>query len=268
MKKSFAVSILMIFFVILLIFWGVFIYFVWGEEGINSKAIPLFMMLLGVAIVSLSPHFFIADEKGLTVYYIFFLKDYYDWEDIKRIEVIIRYRSTYYSFETKEHVKKAFFMTSEFHKDFMLKRLIKKYWHGEVEGDDWENLKKKIRARKDKHNTFVPDDSEAEKAEREARKQIREIINNNKLKAEASNRFIRAIYTYETKSGEYKSRPKESYGYNVEIEIGQFGVSEDERLYIITELLFVRYSKKCVKVIPDENAFDEIAQKINEAIEK
>lgn len=149
----------------------------------------------------------------------------------------------------------------------MLKRLIKKYWQGEIEGDDWEKIKKKFRAWKKKQNTFVPDDSEAEKIEREARKKIREIIKANKPLAEVSDKFIKAVYLYETKSGEYKSRPKESYSYNVEIEIGKVGFSEDESMYILTEILFVRYGKRDIKVMPNENVYDKISELLNEAIE-
>ena len=150
----------------------------------------------------------------------------------------------------------------------MLKKIIKKYWQGEIEGDYWENLKKKIHKWKQKQNSFVPDDSGAEKVEREARKKIREIINSYKPKAEAINKFIKAVYLYETKTGEQKNRTKESYSYNVEIEIGKIGSSDDESLYILNELLFVRYGKKTIKVMADETVFNEISEKLKEALEK
>ena len=237
-------------------------------DALSAVTVGGLLTLVLVFCVITSPKLYVADEKGLFIYYLPFVKDYYEWEEIKRIKVVRRYRLHAYSFESEKHVEKVFFAYSEFYKSFMLKKMIKKYWAGEIEGDDWENLKKKIRTWNKNNNTYVPDDSESEKAEREAGKKIREIINSNKPKAEESNKFIKAVYMYETKSGEYKSRPKESYSYNVEIEIGGFDSSEDERMYIITEVFFVRYGRKNIKIMYNKNAFDEIAEKINAAIEK
>lgn len=264
MKKSFAFDLRLGVLAVFVMLCGFFCKIAGQDGETEMKAILCFFMLILIAVITLSPHFYTADEKGLTVYYIFFIKDYYDWEDVKRIKVMWKYRSVFYCFETKKHIQKAFFMTAEFHKDFMLKRLIKKYWQGEVEGDDWDNLKKKYRKWRQKHDTFVPDYSEAEKAEREARKKIREIIKANKF--EASDKFIKAVYTYETKSGAFSNRPKESYSYNVEIEIGKFDSLQDERLYIVTDLFFSRYGKKKIKIFENEGVFDKIAVRINEAI--
>ncbi len=157
-------------------------------------------------------------------------------------------------------------MAPEFHKSFMLKRLIKKYWQGEIEGDDWEKIKKKVRAWR-KKDIFIPDDSEVEKSEREGRKKIRKLIELNKPRAEATGKFIKAVYLYETKNGEYKSRPKESYSYNVEIEIGD-AYSSEESVYILSEILYVRYGKMDIKVMPNENVYDKISGFLNIAIEK
>lgn len=224
---------------------------------------------IGIVIV---PKLYVADEEGISIYYWPSIKDYYRWEDIKRINVVYKYRFIrLYNFERKKLVegdgKIHFFKNSKFSKTFMLKRLINKYWQGEIEGDDWDNLKQKIRERKKKNN-FKLDDTEAEKAEREARDKIREIIKANKPLAEASNKFIKATYKYETKGKASEIRPIESYSYNVEIEIGEFGSSEDDRLYIMAELLFVRYGKKDIKVMPDEAAYDKISRALSEAIEK
>ena len=268
MKKSFAIDIPSMVFALIAVLSLWWAHFIFDEGSSSGILLCLFVIIIAICYVVLSPHFFIANAKGITIYYIFFLKDYYAWEDVKRIKKVWERRSVNYVFETKQHTKKYFFMTSEFHKSFMLKRIIKKYWQGEIEGDDWENMKKKIHAWKQKHNTFVPDNSEAEKAEREARKKIREIINLYKAGAEADNKFIKASYLYETKSRECNNRPKESYSYNVEIEIGKIGYSDDESLYILSEILFVRYGKKSIKVMTDETVYSQISEKLSEAIEK
>ena len=268
MKKSFAIDIPSMVFALIAAFSLWWAHFIFDEGSSGGISVCIFVLLIALLYVALTPLFYIADENGLTVYYTFFLKDYYAWEDVKHIKEVWKYRVVYYTFETKERTKKYFFMKSEFHKSFVLKRIIKKYWQGEIEGDDWENMKKKIHAWKQKHNTFVPDNSEAEKAEREARKKIREIINLYKAGAEADNKFIKAIYLYETKSRECNNRPKESYSYNVEIEIGKIGYSDDESLYILSEILFVRYGKKSIKVMTDETVYSQISEKLSEAIEK
>lgn len=232
--------------------------------------------LLFIFITIIIPKLYVADEEGLSIYYLPNIKDYYKWEDIKRINVLRRYgfrgyRLRTYNFEVKNNIerygKMRFFKDTEFPKTFALKRLIIKYWKGEVEGDDWESFKKKLRSWKSKHKIAL-DDSEAEKAEREARGKIREIIKANKPLAEASGKFVKAVYTYESEYKTLTSRPKGSYSYNVEIEIGEIGSSEDERLYVMTEVLFVRYGKKDIKVITDEAVYDKISELLIEAIEK
>lgn len=53
-----------------------------------------------------------------------------------------------------------------------------------------------------------------------------------------------------------------------DIEIGKIGSSEDERLYIVAELFFVRYGKRSIKVMLKDNVYDEIRENIAKAIEQ
>lgn len=241
-------------------------------DRLSAVTIGGILTLLFIFITIIIPKLYVADEEGLSIYYLPNIKDYYKWEDIKRINVVYSIRRIrMYSFETNKSAERAskisFFKDSEFHKTISLKRLINKYWQGEVEGDDWDNLKKKIRERKKKNN-FKLDGAEVENAEKQAKKKTKEIIKANKPLAEASGKFIKATYTYETKGKASEIRPIESYSYNVEIEIGEFGSSEDDRLYIMAELLFVRYGKKDIKVIPDEAVYDKISRALVEALDK
>ena len=56
--------------------------------------------------------------------------------------------------------------------------------------------------------------------------------------------------------------------YDKEIEIGKIGYSDDESLQILSEILFVRYGKKSIKVMTDETVYSQISEKLSEAIEK
>lgn len=129
--KSFAVDIPSVFFGLNAMLMCILVGVAWQVDIVNLKVVSVFLLFLFICLFALRPHFFIADGNGLTAYYVFFLKDYYKWDDIIHIEEKVNYRYSCYSFEMKEHRKKAFFMSSEFHKNFMLKRLIKKYWQGD-----------------------------------------------------------------------------------------------------------------------------------------
>lgn len=276
MKKSFAIDYSCLLAVLCTFAFGV-LTAVGIKEGdklgdvLSAVTIGGILTLFFAVGIVITPKLYVADQEGMSIYYLPFIKDYYKWEDIKRINVMYRRRLRTYNFERKKHAesdaKIRFFKNSEFPKTFMLKKLINKYWQGEVEGDDWENFKKKLRSWKSKHKVVL-DVSEAEKAEREARGKIREIIKANKPLAEASGKFVKAVYTYESEYKTLTSRPKGSYSYNVEIEISEIGSSEDERLYVMTEVLFVRYGKKDIKVITDEAVYDKISELLIEAIEK
>ena len=126
MKKDFATDITSIIACTFLLFISI-----WTcSADTDVRVLCVFFVVLVICYIATHPHFFVADEKGLTVYYIFVLKDCFAWEDIKRINEKYRYRTVVYEFEAKEHPPKVFFMTSEFRKNYMFKRLIKKYWQG------------------------------------------------------------------------------------------------------------------------------------------
>ncbi len=108
MKKSIAVDNGTAIFVLFLMCTCVWTYYIWQNDSIGEKVLCVFILMIEICFVATSPHYFTADEKGLTVFYIFLLKDYYAWEDVRSIEEIRRCRSVWYCFDTKEHTKKAF----------------------------------------------------------------------------------------------------------------------------------------------------------------
>ena len=184
MKKSFAIDYSCLLAVLCTFVFGV-LTAVGIKEGdklgdvLSAVTIGGILTLFFAVGIVITPKLYVADQEGMSIYYLPFIKDYYKWEDIKRINVMYRRRLHTYNFERKKHAesdaKICFFKDTEFPKTFMLKRLINKYWEGEVEGDDWENLKKKARSWGNKRKAAL-DLSEAENTEKQARKKM----NNNR----------------------------------------------------------------------------------------
>ncbi len=245
----------------------------------------LLMVLLTIAFVVglvIVPKLYVADTEGLSIYYLPFVKEYFKWEEIKRIR---KKKSTYYGrgslildflfadyeivpIKAKEYKDSKFhsiFHSSEISRTFMTRRIIKKYWDGEIEGDSFTWFKKHLSkegVQKINYNL-----AEVKEKEKRARQSLKQIVMQYERKAELHNKTIDASCTYFIDDDDFSNRPKENYSYVAEIFVEKEN-DEERSFYIKQEILFVSYGKKSVKIIQSKNAFDDIARKINEAIEK
>ena len=128
-----------------------------------------------------------------------------------------------------------------------------------------EALKKKIR--KKKAESFAIDMKQAIKSESEAKTKVADILRGYKVTAKQQGLFIKAIYNYEVENRAYEKRPDKNYSFTVKIEIGKIGCSEDNKMYIVSELLFVKYGTASVKIISkDDKTYSEISEKVDKAL--
>lgn len=270
MKKSFAfdkINICYLFTMIFFLFVGINLF----PQDLGMIIIEIVVAIVFGTLFLMGPNYYIADNEGIYIYYFLFAKDYYKWDEIKKVREYLagsyKFRYKVYLLETTSEKNKPFYMSNEITKSMFTKRLIKKYWDGEINGDEYEDFKKKLR--KKRAEDIAVDKKQAIKDESEAREKITDILREHRTKAKENGHFINVKYIYEVEGKIYKERPDCSYSFVADIEIGKIGTSDDESVFIMTELLFVRYGKTSIKVIPkDDKIYSEISEKVGEGIRK
>lgn len=281
MKKSFAFDYRILLYIILAVFVGVLAY----SSAKTDKDIGMALLFGTFALVMvfgivIHPKFYIGDEEGLSIYYLPFVKEYFKWNEIKRIKLKdsrITSRSSLLDFLWKEYeivpVKKRNYKGSKYHSIFhsseifkspLAVRMIKKYWDGNIEDNSFSWIKKYFQ----KEDKIVKYDlTEVKQKEKSARDAIKQIVSQYASKAELYGKTIDASCTYFADNEDFNSRPKENYSYVAEIFVEKEN-DEDRSFYINVELLFVSYGKSKIKIAENKKAFKEIEKQINEAIEK
>lgn len=250
-----------------------------GEKGMAVLGAVLTVVFsLGIVIF---PKIYVGDEEGVSIYYLPFVKEYFRWDEIKRIRLkksTGTSKSIILDFLWKEYeivpVKQKKYKGSKYHSVFhtseilrtpLSKKMIKKYWDGEIEDDTFSLLKKRFA--KQNNEKIKYDLTDVKQKESSARESLKQIVQQYESKAALFGKTIDASCTYFTDDDDFNSRPKENYTYAAEVFI-EIENDDERSFYIKEDILLVRYGKKDVKATEIKNAFDEIAQKINEAIEK
>lgn len=250
-----------------------------GEKGMAVLGAVLTVVFsLGIVIF---PKIYVGDEEGVSIYYLPFVKEYFRWDEIKRIRLKKSpgtSKSIILDFLWKEYeivpVKQKKYKGSKYHSVFhtseilrtpLSKKMIKKYWDGEIEDDTFSLLKKRFE--KQNNEKIKYDLTDVKQKESWARESLKQIVQQYESKAALFGKTIDASCTYFTDDDDFNSRPKENYTYAAEVFI-EIENDDERSFYIKEDILLVRYGKKDVKVTEIKKAFDEIAQKINEAIEK
>ncbi len=250
-----------------LFMWGLF-YILLVEKEFSAFCCLGIVFLGGTVIV---PCGYVFDQKGVTIVYLFFQNEYYLWNNIHRISVEIDHHldkmpffGTVFQIDGRIEGKKRAYMEGKISKNFRTKRLIEKYWDGEVEGyffedvKKWQNRRKEKRGKAEKQyltDTIVP-------MEREARAMAREVLSPIVEQAAYHDIALRVKYIYMTSKGEeHSSRPKEGYGYAALIEFAYNGEKDPERIVqdSIT-LLRVRLGKAAYRGVINETAKTELIE--------
>lgn len=282
MKKSVAFDYRIFLFALLLLIAGLGAYYFIAVEmnGWMSVLCCVLVVIFTVGIVII-PKFYVGDEAGLSVYYLPFVKEYFRWEDIKRIKLKkddSSRRSLILDFLFSEYeivpVKEkryrgdkyhSIFHSSEISRTALSRRMIKKYWDGEIEDDTFSWFKERFG--KNKKNNAKYDLTEVKQKEKQARETVKRIVQQYESKADLHGKTIDASMTYFTDEDDFNSRPKESYSYKTEIFVEKEN-DEERSFYINVEMIFVSYGKKKIKIIENKNAVSEIESLLNEALEK
>lgn len=282
MKKSFAFDYRILLYTILAVFVGALAYSSAKTDNDIGMALLFggftLVMVFGIVI---HPKLYVGDEEGIAIYYLPFVKEYFKWNEIKRIKLIdssITSRSSLLDFLWKEYeivtVKKRDYKGSKYHSIFhnsaifkspLAVRMIKKYWDGNIEDDSFLWLKKLFYKFDKKKAEY--DLTEVKQKEKQARDSLKQVVSQYESKAMAFGKTIDASFTYFTDENDFNSRPKENYSYDAEIFVEK--ENDDERsFYIRIEFLFVCYGKNKVKITENKKALAEVEKQINEAIEK
>ncbi len=280
MKKRIAFDYRMFFCTLLTALVGLFTRMTIVEKDIGMSILGSLLTLFFVFGVIIVPKIYIADEVGISIYYLPFVKEYFKWSEIKRIKLkvsSISSRSILLDFLWKEYeiipIKEkrykgskyhSIFHTSEIFKSPLAVRMIKKYWDGNIEDDSFSWLKKHF-TKEDK--TVKYDLTEVKQREKQIRDNVKQIMAQYESKASLFGKTIDASCTYFTDGDDFNSRPKENYSYVAEIFVEKEN-DEDRSFYINVELIFVSYGKSKIKITENKKAFAEIEKQINEAIEK
>ena len=281
MKKSIAFDYRIIIYILGTLFIGAvsFGFYNDGEKGMAVLGAVLTVVFsLGIVIF---PKIYVGDEEGVSIYYLPFVKEYFRWDEIKRIRLkksTGTSKSIILDFLWKEYeivpVKQKKYKGSKYHSVFhtseilrtpLSKKMIKKYWDGEIEDDSFSLFKKRFA--KQNNEKIKYDLTDVKQKESWARESLKQIVQQYESKAALFGKTIDASCTYFTDDDDFNSRPKENYTYAAEVFI-EIENDDERSFYIKEDILLVRYGKKDVKATEIKNAFDEIAQKINEAIEK
>ncbi|MBR3816995.1 MAG: hypothetical protein IKJ27_09745 [Clostridia bacterium] len=279
MKKSFALDSRLFLFVLCLLFAGLMtvISLQDGEKGFSLFCGMLTLMFVFGVITA--PKLYIADEEGFSIYYLPFVKEYFKWNDIKRIKIKkSNSRSIIFDFlwreyeivPTKEKRYKgskyhSIFHSSEISRTFLTKRIIEKYWEGTIEDNSLSWFKKRFSNKESGKIKYEL--TEVKEKEKWARESLNRIAQQYESKASLSGKTIDTSCTYFVDGEDFKSRPKENYSYAAGVFVEKEN-DEERSFYIKQEILFVSYGKKQIKIIENNGAFDEISKLINEAIER
>ena len=248
-----------------------------GEDrGIGIALIVVAIILLAAALF-VCPCFYSFDSDGVSIHYVFYSQERYLWKNISSIRQITDSASCSHPFfdllfsrayEIKGKVegKKRFYMQGHVSKSFRARKLIEKYWDGEIT-KEFEFSSKKSKAQKKKHISA----DEANEQERSVRLKMRKWQEPLKAKAERAGLEFRSKYIYVTEDlYEYPSRPNQAYTYTYEAEICKSGEKDENKIaYFSVELLDVRVGKESLKWVENsdiDSELDNIAEEINNII--
>lgn len=210
------------------------------SETLDKIVVGIVFALIGIAgafcVLVLMPWGFTFSEENVRIYYLFFLKkEEGKWSEINRISLETDcygkgFPRRYYSLYGLGG-DDLFFMDGEIPKNIFTKYFITKYWDGTVSRP--EKKKKKSLPPK-------PDPDEAVRAEREARKTVRDILAAREEDFKLCGLTPSADYCYDVGDDDDNSRPECDYIYRCDIILS---TEYDENFGLSANLLTVKLKK-------------------------
>lgn len=266
---------------------GVFIalmaYFMFCDNELSWGIGLSVLALLFIATPAvLEPFVYLFDSDGVSACYLFFPKERYLWKNIHEIwvssdssgrhSILDLFFSGVFEINGMVEGEERFYMKGRIRKSFRAKRLIKKYWDGEISGYLIDDIKAWWNKRKNKQRKIIKQHltDEIVPMEREIRATVRNVLNPLCVRAEENGLEIRTEYLYVTNElDEFKSRPDEGYTYTLSIEISRPNEQDDEKIICNDfNLIFVRLGKKAYRGIINKKVIDEIQPSVSEVLEQ
>ena len=241
------------------------------------------LVALSSALVT-QPCCYLFDTEGVTICYTFFLNERYLWKNIYRIEVeedsgshksflldwLLSY--AFHIYGNAEGTRR-FYIQGEIRKTLRTKRLLEKYWDGNITGylsDDVKEWKEKRHSRKAKKEREIAKHltDEIVPMEREARARFRAAVAPITDQAALMGLDLRTEYIYITQGGgEYQSRPDQNYTYAALIKLSRRDETDDSRVVEVgIDLLFVRLGRTAYRGVENGNFSTELTETLTEVL--
>jgi len=263
----------------LLLIWAAVDCFIYGApEDIGWAWGLLAAALLFIIIPAIfTPVFYAFDKEGVSLCYVFFPAERYLWKDIRSIKVddavddmngkeliIGIFFIKVFHLEGKPVGDTKFFMKGNIRKSFRTKRLLEKYWDGQITGCFFEGISRWFSKRRKKKQMETKQHltDEIMPMEREVRAKAREWLKPFTAKAKLCGLELKADYIYVTEDfKEFKSRPEEGYTYTLVVEIAYPNEKDEDRIVCVSiDMLHVRLGKTAYRGVESPCAYEETAE--------
>ncbi len=157
--------------------------------------------------------------------------------------------------------KERFYMRGEMRKSFRTKRLIKKYWNGNIDGKISKKTLKEITKK------GVPAD-EVAALERKMRNKVKKALEDLTFRAENDGLELKYKYIYMKSDGqELDARPIDDCTYMTLVEISHYGETDESRIVQMSvDLVYERIGKSAYVGVENENAEIELNESVSDIL--
>ena len=268
--------------------YGAIVFFKERERGFGLM-FGVIALLLTVLPAIFTPFCYVFDGEGVSFLYVLSPVERYLWKDVYAIEVedtstgrpsvLDLLYANVFAISGNSAGKRRPYMTGHIRKSFRTKRLLEKYWDGQITGYFFEDIKEAVGKHKEatgkkkakkqaRVSAQITDETVA--MEREVRAETRECLKAFEERANANGLEMKANYLYVTEDfDEFTSRPDEGYTYTLSIEIARFGETDEGRIAVFEmELLRVRLGKTAYRGVKIKGACAELEKSLADALDE
>ena len=247
------------------------------EIGVGI-AMGFFAALALVAPLAFMPWGYCFDPEGVSIKYIFLKEERYLWKNVHAVSTVQAIadggrRSLFlYDLQIDGNVEgtKRRYMDGRICKSFRNKRLIQKYWDGNVEGywhDEVQTVKHWRNQKKKKPRKLYATD-EVVAMERDLRASMRNWLSVPLAEAAQYDLEVRTEYLYITNDyEEHRSRPMTSHTYTAVTYISRPGEKDEDRIIVLyTELIRTRLGKDAYRGVVNRQAESELKDEFSKVM--
>jgi len=256
-------------------------YVMYAENDVDGTVLMVIIGALFVIVPSIfMPCCYIFDSSSVSAHYLFLPDECWLWENVRKIKQTCDHAfhsdalfgiffSVVYEIDGKSEGKRYRYMNGYVRKSRRVKKLIGKYWDGEITGGFWYNRRKKREEKEKEKLNFSYGTEEANAAERELRKSAKEWLTPFEASANESGFTLKHRFVFVSDDLKtLNSRPRSSYTYTLFTDISRSGESFDNKTMSIDfELAFVRLGKTAYRVFQNKGVKEEIADTLTEILD-